>query len=853
MNFLLNRTLTHGTIPALIVFFSSLATAPVQAQMEPGFAIEEVLVTARKREESLQEVPVAVSAFNTEKMESLGIQNLRDFDGLVPGLQMGGGGNGLKGDGNAYIRGVGQRETRVTIDSAVGIYLDDVYIGRASGALLDAVEVESVQVLRGPQGTLFGKNTTGGAILFSSIKPYDEFGGKLKLSYGNYGQKDGSLTVNTPLIENTLLSKFTIAGTENDGFTENNIDGTHWTDDKRSMGIVQLRWLPGDSVVADFNFNYTKTDQKPRSAKCEWLGDELAAAGYPDQGSLEGIYNAFSSVSVEEYCNQSGVDLPIDKFESEQNKQSGIFYQAKYEVSTAMAAATVSWEINDSLQLKSITAYRNTEQTADEDIDGMNAAIVGRYAPENNDTDQYTQEFQFIGNAINNRLNYTLGLYAFYEETNDDWIQDYAGYNEVTTIPDTIMLARSLLTERETSNTSYAGFGQLDFDITENIILTLGVRYTWEQRKTRYREASVYLPSIGNGNYLGTLDTIYAANILHTFSEPGGTPFKSWVYGFDPDGGAIGSAPFEIGAFGKTSDDRKDDDWNPMASIKLLAPESVLETLHMDEAMTYLTYSSGFRSGGVTVAQGDFNGDNITDLENFKPEYIDMLELGFKIDALDRRLRTNVAIYYEEYDDIQVSTTIADPKFGIPLPAIDNAGKAEIKGVELEFTLLPTDHLRFIGSVAYSDAEYKNYDAQIPDPNGGGQIDIDRSDEPMPRIPDWTAYLATDYFINTESMGTITPSFVINYSDKMYGGYDRPSFYVADAIEIPAETFYDARITWQLPDDRTSFVLWCKNLTDIDDHRQGGIPVVGVARTSGSQYAPPRTYGLDFSYQFGGI
>ena len=132
---------------------------------QQGLTLEEVIVTARKREESLQEVPVAVSAFNTEAMESLGIRNMRDFDGLVPGLNLGGGGNGVKGDGNAYIRGVGQRETRVTIDSGVGIYLDDVYIARASGALLDAVEIENIQVLRGPQGTLFGKNPTGGAIL----------------------------------------------------------------------------------------------------------------------------------------------------------------------------------------------------------------------------------------------------------------------------------------------------------------------------------------------------------------------------------------------------------------------------------------------------------------------------------------------------------------------------------------------------------------------------------------------------------------------------------------------------------------------------------------------------------------
>ena len=835
-------------LPALIGLSLINLPMPMTAIAE-NLALEEVVVTARKREESLQVVPVAVSAFTPETMAALGIKNMRDFEGLVPGLNLGGGGNGVKGDGNAYIRGVGQRETQVTTDSGVGIYLDEVYIGRASGALLDAVEIESIQVLRGPQGTLFGKNTTGGAILYTSIKPSAEFGGTAQGTYGNLDRKDASLAVDVPLIEDTLLSRLSMATINRDGYIENDIDGTQYTDEDRNMIVGQLRWLPSDAIIVDLNLNHTKIDQKPRGQKCEWLGDELAAAGYPAQGSLEGIYNAFSPISVEEYCNRSGQDLPIDKFQGEQNTRSDIFYQGVYKVDTSMASNTVSWEINDKLQFKSISAYRNTEQKADEDLDGMEAVIIGRLAPEHNDTDQYSQEFQFIGNAMDDRLNYTVGTYAFYEQTNDDWLQDFAGYVETTTVPNSILLARSNLTERETENTAYAAFSQADYNLREDLILTLGLRYTWEERKTDYRESRVYLPSIGNGDYLGTLDTIYTANIVHPFSQPGGTPVTSWLYGFDPDG--PGGAPFEIGAFGETDDSRKDDDVSPMASIKYLATDDVLETLHMDDAMTYLTYSTGFRSGGVAVGNGDFDNDNIIDLENFKPEYVDMIELGFKIDALDRMLRTNVAIFYEDYTDIQLTTTKPDPNFGIPLPAIENAGKAEMRGVETEFTLLPTDNLRFIGSVAYLDAQFKEYLSEVPDPNGGGQIVVDRSDEPMPRAPEWTAFLSVDYNIPTASLGTITPNFLVRYSDEIYGGFDRPSFYVADAVSIPAKTFYDARITWELADQRTTVVAWCKNLTDVDDHSQGGVPVVGVARTTTIGYAPPRTYGIDLIYRFG--
>lgn len=814
-----------------------------------NLVLEEVVVTARKRAESLQEVPVAVTAFSTETMESLGIKNMHDIDGLVPGLNLGAG-NGVKGDGNAYIRGVGQRETRVTLDSGVGIYLDEVYIARASGALLDAVETESIQVLRGPQGTLFGKNTTGGAILYTSIKPSAEFGGTAKGTYGNLDRKDASLAIDIPLIEDTLLSRLSLATVNRDGYIENNLDGTQYTDEDRNIIVGQLRWLPTDSLIVDLNLNHTKVDQKPIGQKCLWLGDELATAGFPNPGTLEGIYNALSPVSVEEYCKRSGEDLPIDEFQSEQNSRSKVFYQGVYKVETSMAAATLSWEVNDHLQFKSITAYRNTEQTADEDLDGMAAVIIGRLSPENNDTDQYTQEFQFIGDALDDRLRYTLGLYGFYEETNDDWLQDFAGYIETTTATNSILLARSNLTERETENVAYAGFGQFDYNLSHNLIMTAGVRYTWEERKTKYRESKIYLPSIGQGDYLGELNTIYAANVIHPFSEPGGTSVTTWQYGFDPDG--PGGEPFEVGAFGELKDDRNDDDWSPMASIKYLATDSVLDTLHMDNAMTYLTYSSGFRSGGVAVGNGDFDGDGIIDLENFKPEFVDMLEWGFKIDALDRRLRTNVAIFYQQYKDIQLTTTRPDPTFGIPLPSIENAGKAEMKGVEIEYTFLPTDNLRFMGSIAYLDAEFKEYLSEIPDPNGGGQIMIDRSDEPMPRAPKWTAYVAVDYNINTDAMGTITPTFLVRYIDEIYGGFDRDSFYVSDEVSIPEETFYETRLTWRLPDERTTITAWVKNLTDIDDHEQGGVPTVGVARTTTQGYAPPRTYGIDLTYRFGG-
>lgn len=842
--------------PALTgALFLFLYPSLSQAEGDSSYVIEEVIVTARKRDESLQDVPVAVSAFSMESMEALGIKNLRDFDGIVPSLNMGGGGNGAKGDSNPYIRGVGQRETKVTIDTAVGTYLDGVYLGRASGAMVDMVDVESIQILRGPQGTLFGKNTTGGAIVINTSKPHETFGGQLKLGYGNFGRREGSLIVNAPLLDQRLYSRLTVAGIKTDGYTENTLDSTNWTDDNRRMVLGQLRWLPSDTVTTDFLLSYTRTKQKARSQKCNWLGDELAAQGINmNPLSLESIYNIFSPETVEETCKQSGEDLPLDQFQSEENDASAIFRQAVYDVENSMAAATVAWEMSDGLELKSITAYRNTQQQADEDFDAQAGAITARVMPRHNNTDQYSQEFQLIGDAFSSKLNYTVGLYGFYEKTRDDWLQDYAAYSEFTTVPNSILLARSELTSRETQNTAYAGFGQMDYDFTEQWTLTLGLRYTWEERKTAYSEADVFLPSIGNGQYLGSANSI-GVNVLHPFSEPGGRPHRDWQYGYDADGsGDID--PDEVGLSSNEEDQRSDSAWNPMASVRYIASERVLNALNMDAAMTYFTYSSGFRSGGVTVANGDFNQDGNKDLENFKPENLNSYELGFKVDALERRLRANVALFYNDFTDIQVTTVVPDPTaFNLPLPAIENAGKAVIKGVEGEFTFLATSNLRFNASFAYTDADYKEYIADVNNPNPGpGQpitITIDRADEPMPRVPEWTGYLSADYLISTSSLGDITPMVLARYTSEIYNGFDREGFVVADELTSGAQTFYDARLTWQLPDKRTVLTLWGKNLSDVDDYYVGGIPLVSVTRSAGMIYAPRRTYGLEFTYQFG--
>jgi iron complex outermembrane receptor protein len=238
--------MAHPTA-ARSVLAAAIAAAFFPAAPQPVYAqeniLEEVIVTARRREESLQETPVAVTALNATALREAGVRNLADLNQIAPNIEVQAG-NGNAGMANIYIRGIGQRNTGPNLDSGVGIYIDDVYISRADGALLDINDVQSVQVLRGPQGTLFGKNTTGGALVFTSNRPTEEFEGSVEMRVGNYDRFDTSLVLNVPFSD-SFMSRLSVTTTERDGYIDNHFDGDEYIDEDRINAIGQLRWLAG--------------------------------------------------------------------------------------------------------------------------------------------------------------------------------------------------------------------------------------------------------------------------------------------------------------------------------------------------------------------------------------------------------------------------------------------------------------------------------------------------------------------------------------------------------------------------------------------------------------------------------
>jgi iron complex outermembrane receptor protein len=836
------RIFAVAALPAAI---SAVFPAQLYAQTSQDLVIEEIVVTARKRVENIQDVPVAITAFSAEKLNEGGITNIANFGDRVPNVELESG-NGATGDANVYIRGVGQRETKSNLDSGVGIYIDGVYIPRASGALLDLNDVESVQVLRGPQGTLFGKNTTGGALVISTQKPDDQLGGKAMVRAGNYNRLDFQGTVNAPLIEDKLLSRLTYASTNRDGTTHNVYDGKDYNDESREALQLQFRWLNSSTVTTDFNFNYTNTTQKSRGGPCIYSGE-----GNPPsqlEQSLLLVNNGLTTpsttpdgqtVDLKAACNaQSGDSLDQWQFASDGT--------GDYNTASFGASATVDWEISDNLSFRSISAYRHLkEKSRDQELDFTSLSVLGRFNTDPTTNDYISQEFQFIGSLFDDQVEYVAGAFMFSEKGEENYNGTtgpilgsnyielnaqggFAGNPAATGIPGSSANATAMLlidaeTQGETEHLGGALFTQADWAMTEQWSLTAGIRYTYEKRKLSQVKSSPNIDDLA----------VVPFSVVDT-SDYNDSPLTNSIFvdqsgqGFITEGYGYGTDPIYA------DDQITSDAWTPMASIQYAFNDSLTDILGLDAANSYLTVSKGFRAGGLNDGLND-------DLQDFDPETVINTEWGLKLDALDRRLRANIAVFHMSYDDIQM-TSIRTGGSGRPAPITVNAAGATMQGVEIEITAIPFDNLE----VGYSGAFLKGEYDEFSDVDAAGNT-IDRSDEDMVRAPEYNHFLSVQYFLNT-SIGTIVPRAEVQFKGEtdyhLSAEGSASKAWVSDTA-----TIYNARLTWTSPDQEWQASLFGRNLGN-EYYLTGGTDVTNTLNVGNLTYGDPRTYGGEVSFNF---
>lgn len=789
--------------------------------------LEEVIVTARKREESLQETPVAVTALGADALRDAGVRNLAQLNEIAPNIEVSSA-NGTAPLANIYIRGVGQRNTGPNIDSGVGIYIDGVYAGRPDGALLDIYDIESVQVLRGPQGTLFGKNTTGGALVFTSNRPAQEFDASVGVRLGNYDRVDANFMLNVPLTDN-LWTRFSGSTVNRDGYIKNVYDGDKYMDEDRQNIIWQTRYVPLEALTLDLNLNWAETQQGMRPQKC------VPVPGY--KGWQAELFNTLAIVpstgrTLDDFCQDAADVGDANTVISDLG--------GEYSAKNKGAGLTANWDINDTISVKSISAWRYTDAYQDDELDHIGIPFLHRTqsvhpAGKPRKTDQYSQEFQVTGNAFGDRLNYVAGLYWFSEETTGETTVNLLGPFDPAVdpaIPGLFYLNTSSIS-LDADNNAAAAFAQLEWQWTEQWRTTLGLRYTDETRKLTRKGYEVIPDSLD-------------ANGGSVFPLGGGLYSRGPDFVYNP----FFDFSLQDEARGKTSDDAT----TPMASVQYL----INNVESIDAGTLYLTYSEGFLSGGLSEAPSGR-------LENFEPEEVTNWELGFKLDLLDSTLRLNGALFYSDYKNRQLTSLVISPVTNSPSPATVNAAKSTIQGFELETLWFPTEKLQLMFNLTLNQGDIDEFvdsqltiaDTSAPPAPGCTRADLtvlqvddcpnDRSDENLPRLPEQTYYFAAEYTLDT-SFGKVLPRVQVSYKSDVDYCFDSAS--CRSGLWLEEEQFdLSARITWLSNDEKWVGALYGTNLTE-EDYIVGGSALVDSEGVGGFANATPRTYGVELQYRF---
>jgi iron complex outermembrane receptor protein len=444
---------------------AALADAPAEqadVSFAAGESLEEVVVMARKRAESLQDAPISITAFSADDLESRNINGLVDVARFTPNLIVQSNpGNGSSTSAAAmYLRGVGQDDFAPTLEPGVGVYVDGVYLARTVGALLDIVDIEGLEVLRGPQGTLFGRNTIGGALSITTRKPEAEFGGLGELSIGTDQRLNARGALNLPLAE-TLFARISLGSFAQDGYVKRTADGRQLGSDDTLTGRIALRWDASDAL----EINLAVDGTRDREDGAPYVITDIQ---YDNLGSFVALNNVLATGDPVSCFTPPELDNAAcynQRYLLGRNRSGGTFSQFS-DLDLWGVSLTADYSRGE-LDLKSISAYRDLRSEFARDADGSDLMIAHLY--DQLTQQQLSQEFQALGTAADGRVSWIAGLYYF-EESGDN-------LNRLEFRPAILKSGGAYQTR------SWAVFSQATLDVTERLAFTLGLRYTEEEKE----------------------------------------------------------------------------------------------------------------------------------------------------------------------------------------------------------------------------------------------------------------------------------------------------------------------------------------------------------------------------------
>jgi len=638
-----NRSgLGAAALAALLV-----APASAIAQEDEGFEIQEVVVTAQKRTERLVDVPVAISVFNAEAIEQTGVRELKEITGYMPNVQISTG-NDFRS--TVTIRGVGATSRNIGFDSRVGVYIDGVYVGQSPAINQELMSLERVEVLRGPQGTLFGKNTVAGAINLITAKPDQELRGTASVDIGNYDYRELRGFLNLPLGEKVATS-FSVSKTDRDGYVPNIITGNDLNERDVLAYRAQLRARPNDRFEINASFDGLNSDGRIL------IGDPVTD---------------MLGMQPEQFAPQPGVVA----FNFDPNDKRDVYG----------GSLDLAYELASGHTLKSITGYRTTDAvysnaTDYSPVDIVSIAYTDKY-------DVLSQELQFIS-STDKAFSYTAGLYFYHQDAEtsrdvilgNDFEQYFVGplYNSGALTPplpappalsNNLSLVRQLLgfgpplskvyNAGEVTTKSYAAYFNGDWQMSDRWKLGFGVRVSTEEKDVNW---------LLDGRNSGIF------NIGSTGPDP------------------LNPTPL--------INDRTDDFVAPAASLSFaLTPRSNI----------YARYAAGYKSGGFNLDY--INEDELAANQGleFDKETVDSFEVGLKGNYFGGRLSMNLAAFIANYDDYQVNQFV-DLGGGRTSIRINNAAKVETTGFEAEATFYATEELTLNASLGLLDAKFDSFPA----------------------------------------------------------------------------------------------------------------------------------------------
>ena len=860
----------------LVIALLNLLPPAALAQSGSGM-LEEVVVTARKRAENIQETPVAVTAITGADLRDRGIVNTDELAKSVPSLQIN---NGTTAQ--IFIRGIGQRSGLARQDPSVSVYLDGIFIPRADGQLLDTVDIESVQVLRGPQGTLFGKNNTGGALVFTLEKPGEERGGYVEGALGNYNAQRIRAGYSFPVTDR-FSTRVAFNINQRDGYLED-LSGNDNQSVDRMSGILQTNWLMSDSLTLDTFAFFGKIRERYPSYNCDIVNEQSLF--------IEGLYLAWpGDTSIEnlsayrDNCEANNADNLPDL-----TTNQGSTAQFNKYINNLMMGATLNWEINDTHSLKTILGVRNAYKRGPQtqsDEGGPGEFQVG-YTLGGADQDSYTFEFQLNGELFDAAIEYTAGFFWQDEYKSERFMTGDALVGLDASVLTSILagqkpnrpppgsdanrpilgaiLPLNTVQDFDIDGQTAAIFAQATWHITENLEFSFGGRYTEEERDSTLTTFSADNAKVAAMIQMADprFTAVDNATLPILGTLPGGGDQArnslailqfSGVWAQDPVGIAnriLGSRNAANGFINTPllpgQEDEREETFRaftPMASLSWFVPPELLGDGFFNSMLVYGTWSNGFKSGFLEPS-------GVDGLIAVKPELLENREVGFKIDALQRSLRINLALYSMIFEDMQLITVDVDSASSLVVTT-DNAGESMIEGGELEITWLPSPN--WMLNFSYSNNNYKFEEFMDQDLAAlaieGRQVSIDRSDETFPVSPEVSASFGIQYMLPT-TWGLFSPRLDFSYKDEIYLGFDDGSWEVRDtnrdAVYAPSRTLVDFRLNWQNNEGDLNVAAYIKNLTD-ERYFIGAVATGDSIGTFTQAIGEPRMYGIEIRKQ----